>query len=103
MQREASNALLTERCGLLPTLMEDGSCTGPPALWGLTKEATPKDVSGAGWKNWAFWAFHAPFSGSGLRKQEGTLSQAGQMTLEDFRASIAKTRSVPQKSVSGAS
>ena len=60
--------------GLRPTLMEDGSCTGPPALWGLTKEATPKDVRGAGWKNCACWAFHAPFSGSGLRKHgEDTL------------------------------
>ena len=54
----------------LRTLIELGSCTGPPALCWPIKDATTKDVSGAAWKNFVFWAFHAPFSGSGLHTHE---------------------------------
>ena len=51
---------------LLLTLMEPGSWIEPPAFRSGTKEATPKEVRGAGLKNLTFCAFQAPFSASGL-------------------------------------
>ena len=77
------------------TLMEPGSCTGPPAFCWATKEATPKEVSGAAWKNFACCAFHAPFSASGLCKHAFTLSGRDRLTLGVTQGSIDSASKVP--------
>lgn len=51
----------------LPTLMEAGARTGPPALCWSTKDATAKEVMAAGLKNVMPCAFQAPFPGAGLQ------------------------------------